>query len=135
MKTPSRHVGMTLLEVMVALLIFGLTGTAVMKAASDHLSSLSQLEEITFATWVANNRIARLQVSQTWPPRSGQRGREDMAQRTWYWQQTVRATSDPELKQIEINVGLDASYQTSIASVVTYVTRPVGLATEARGQN
>lgn len=135
MKHSLRYSGMTLLEVMVALLIFALTGTAVMKAASDHLSSIGQLEEITFATWVANNRIARLQVSQTWPPRTGQRGREDMAARSWYWQQTVLATNDPELKQIEIRVGLDSSYQTSVASVVTYVTRPVALANSTQGQD
>ncbi|MEP2652947.1 MAG: type II secretion system minor pseudopilin GspI, partial [Paraglaciecola sp.] len=48
--------GMTLLEVMVALLIFALTATAIMKAASEHLTTVSQIEDITFATWVANNR-------------------------------------------------------------------------------
>ncbi|MEC7699544.1 MAG: prepilin-type N-terminal cleavage/methylation domain-containing protein, partial [Pseudomonadota bacterium] len=37
-KTPRYQSGLTLLEVMVALLIFALTGTAVLKAAGEHLS-------------------------------------------------------------------------------------------------
>ena len=49
--------GMTLLEVLVALFIFALTGTAIMKAASDHLTGVGQIEDITFATWVANNHL------------------------------------------------------------------------------
>ncbi len=38
--TPRQQSGLTLLEVMVALLIFALTGTAVLKAAGEHLSSV-----------------------------------------------------------------------------------------------
>ena len=42
--TPRQQSGLTLLEVMVALLIFALTGTAVLKAAGEHLSSVGQIE-------------------------------------------------------------------------------------------
>ncbi len=59
--------GMTLIEVMVALLIFGLTGTAVMKATTENLSSVGQLQDITFATFVANNRLAQLHLAREWP--------------------------------------------------------------------
>ena len=46
----SRQRGMTLLEVMVALFIFAMTGGAIMKAASEHLNGVGQIEEITIAT-------------------------------------------------------------------------------------
>ncbi|MEC7469939.1 MAG: type II secretion system protein GspI, partial [Pseudomonadota bacterium] len=42
---------------MVALFIFAVTGTAIMKAASEHLNGVGQIEEVAVATWVANNRL------------------------------------------------------------------------------
>ena len=40
----SKQQGMTLLEVMVALFIFAMTGGAIMKAASEHLNGVGQIE-------------------------------------------------------------------------------------------
>ena len=115
--------GMTLLEVMVALVIFALTGTAVMKAASDHLSGVGQIEEVTLATWVANNRLAQVQLEQQWPPKNNHKGSQEMSGRTWYWQQQVLETNDAELRAIEVTVGLDPSYQGSITTVISYVAK------------
>ncbi|WP_166422667.1 type II secretion system minor pseudopilin GspI [Paraglaciecola sp. 20A4] len=115
--------GMTLLEVMVALVIFAMTATAIMKAASDHLASIGQIEEITFATWVANNRLAQLQLSTQWPPKNNAKGEQDMADRTWYWQQKVTKTNDKELLSVEVSVALDEKLVAPITSVVTFVAK------------
>ena len=119
-----KHKGLTLLEVMVALAIFAITGTAVMKAASDHLSAVSQIEEITFATWVANNRLTQVNIHSPWPPTNNQKGSVEMADRTWYWQQTVLKTNDDGLRAVEVSVTLDESYSNSITSVTSYVSKP-----------
>ena len=121
-----KNSGLTLLEVMVALAIFAITGTAVMKAASDHLSAVSQIEEMTMATWVANNRLTQLHIKTPWPPQNNQKGSVEMAGRTWYWQQSVEKTNDEELRAVEIAVGLDEGYQQSITSVTTYMSKPGG---------
>ena len=118
-----KNQGLTLLEVMVALAIFAMTGTAVMKAASDHLSAVSQLEEMTIATWVANNRLTQLQIKSQWPPKDNRKGSVEMAGRTWYWQQSVLKTNDDELRAVEVSVGLDDSYQQRITSVTSYLSR------------
>ena len=76
--------GMTLLEVMVALLIFAVTGSAILKASGDHLSGVRIIQEITFATWVANNRLTALQLEKTWPPKNNAKGSQEMAGSTWY---------------------------------------------------
>lgn len=115
--------GMTLLEVMVALVIFAMTATAIMKAASDHLASIGQIEEITFATWVANNRLTQLQLSTQWPPKNNAKGEQDMADRTWYWQQKVTKTNDKELLSVEVSVALDEKRAAPITSVVTFVAK------------
>ena len=85
---------MTLLEVMVALLIFALTGTAILKAAGDHLNNVGQIEAVTFASYVASNRLNQLQLDDTWPPKNNLKGSMEMADRTWYWQQKVTKTID-----------------------------------------
>ena len=131
MKRPSSHSpnsqkGMTLLEVMVALLIFALTGTAILKAAGDHLNNVGQIEAVTFASCVASNRLNQLQLDDTWPPKNNLKGSMEMADRTWYWQQTVTKTNDDDLRSVSISVGLDSDYSGSVTSVTTFVAKPTG---------
>nr|WP_260681524.1 type II secretion system minor pseudopilin GspI [Aliiglaciecola sp. M165] len=116
--------GFTLLEVMLALLIFALTGTAIMKAATDHLNGVSQIEDITFATWVANNRLTQLNIYTTWPPKDNEKGSEVMAGRTWYWQQKILKTPDEDLLGIEISVGTEEDYERTVTSVTSYLAKP-----------
>lgn len=120
----NREKGMTLLEVMVALFIFAMTGTAILKASGDHLNGLSQIEEVTFATWIANNRLNELKLNGSWPPKNNLKGKEDMADRTWYWQQQVRKTNDDDLRAVDIVVGLDPEYTSSVTTVTTYIAKP-----------
>jgi general secretion pathway protein I len=120
----SKQAGMTLLEVMVALLIFAVTGSAILKASGDHLSGLGQIEEITFATWVANNQLTRLQLNPQWPPKNNEKGSQEMAGRTWYWQQRVLKTLDKDLVSVEVQVGLDAQYQGSVTTVTSFIGNP-----------
>ncbi len=116
--------GMTLIEVMVALLIFGLTGTAVMKATTENLSSVGQLQDITFATFVANNRLAQLHLAQEWPIKNNAKGQMDMANTTWYWQQTVTKTAQKELLQVRVTVSVDAEFRRPITDVVSFFGKP-----------
>ncbi|GGO71694.1 type II secretion system minor pseudopilin GspI [Bowmanella pacifica] len=116
--------GMTLLEVMAALLIFALAGTAIMKAAGEHLHNIGMIEEVTLATWVANNRLTQVHLEGRWPPQNNQRGQMDMAHRTWYWKQIVKETADKQLRQIEVEVRLDEQAPQAITSVSTYLAKP-----------
>ena len=76
--------GFTLLEILVALFIFALTGTALMKAAADHIRGVTVVEEVTFATWVANNRLTQLNISGQWPPANNAKGQVELGGKTWY---------------------------------------------------
>jgi general secretion pathway protein I len=115
--------GMTLLEVMVALFIFALTGTAIMKAASDHLTGVGQIEDITFATWVVNNRLTQLHIDTTWPIKNNQKGEQEMAGRKWYWQQRVTKTNDSNMVQVEVSAGLDEQYTGTVTSASTFIAK------------
>jgi general secretion pathway protein I len=124
-KTRKYITGMTLLEVLVALFIFALTGTAIMKAASDHLIGVGQIEDITIATWVANNRLTQLHIDNTWPIKNNQKGEQEMARRKWYWQQRVMKTSDSDMVQVEVSVGLDQQYKGTVTSVKTFIAKQI----------
>lgn len=124
-KSYKNQSGMTLLEVLVALFIFALTGTAIMKAASDHLTGVGQIEDITFATWVVNNRLTQLHIDTTWPVKNNVKGEQEMAGRKWYWAQKVTKTSDPDMVQVEVTVGLDEQYQGSVTSASTFIAKQI----------
>ncbi|MBL4632078.1 MAG: type II secretion system minor pseudopilin GspI [Paraglaciecola sp.] len=114
---------MTLLEVMVALFIFAITGTAIMKAASDHLTGVGQIEDITFATWVVNNRLTQLHIDSTWPVKNNKKGEQEMAGRTWYWQQRVTKTADSDMVKVEVSVGLDEEFEGTVTSASTFIAK------------
>lgn len=116
--------GITLLEVMVALLIFAMTGTAILKAAGDHLNNVGQIESITLANYVASNRLNQLQLDTTWPPKNNLKGSVEMADRRWFWQQAVTKTNDNDLRAVSISVSLQEDYSSSITSVTTFVAKP-----------
>lgn len=116
--------GLTLIEVMVALFVFALAATSIMKAASEHLNGLKTLENMTFATWVANNELNNLIVEQRWPPENNKKGSTEMGDKTWYFRHEVTQTQDTELRQIEVIVAEDEQMENVITSVSTFVANP-----------
>ncbi len=96
--------GMTLLEVMVALVIFATASLSVIKAVSQQINSLSYLEEKTFASWVADNQIALVMLAKT--PLQASDGSEDMAGKTWYWSLKPIATESDLLAAFDMEVSL-----------------------------
>jgi general secretion pathway protein I len=117
------HGGMTLLEVMVALGVFATAGLAVMNTASEHVRSLSYLQEKTFATWVASNQLTQLTLEKRWPGAAWVKGSEEMGGQTWYWQWQGVETGDPNFKALDIEVSLDEKMKVALATARTYVGR------------
>lgn len=120
--------GFTLIEVMLALAIFGMAALAAVKAATDHLSSVGYLQDKTFARYVASNRLAELSLTTTWPPANNVTGSEMMAGKEWFWQQQVAETAVGDFRAVNIRVSdqefdADDDDQTSIYQLSRYVGR------------
>lgn len=117
--------GFTLLEVMVAVAIFALSGAAIVKSTAEHLNSVNLLKNMTFATWVANNQLTEtsIRANATWPPKNELKGQTEMAEKTWYWQQRVEKTPDDNLLQVTVTVYENENLTSSITAVTTFMAK------------
>jgi general secretion pathway protein I len=122
---PTNIIGFTLVEVMVAVAIFALAGGAVMKTVYEHLRSITVLEQITFATWVANNELTRSTLESTikWPLDTKKNGSEEMVGKVWHWERKFVKTADETLYQVTVIVGLDEELKNPITSVTTFMAK------------
>lgn len=123
-----RSLGFTLIEMLLALAVFAYVASSILSVLSQTANNLSDIEEMTFASWVANDRLTELQVSTTWPPRDKQQGQRELAGKTWYWSQKVEKTEDPNLRQIRVLVSLEKGSPNSIYSLSSFVTKQQGKA-------
>ncbi|TEW52698.1 type II secretion system protein GspI [Psychromonas sp. RZ5] len=122
-KLMKRKQGMTLLEVMLALVILATSGLAVMQAASQALNNQSYLQQKTFAMWIASNRVAELKLQETWPSLSWKNAEVEFANVKWYWRYQGVATADPNFIALDVEVS-DKENGQALAHIRTYIAKP-----------
>lgn len=76
---------MTLLEVMVALVIFSTAALALMNSVSLNVRFTHGLADTLQASWVAENQLAEAQLTKSDFPDAEQQGTELMGGRNWNW--------------------------------------------------
>ncbi|GLS90626.1 type II secretion system protein GspI [Psychromonas marina] len=118
-----RQAGMTLLEVMLALVIMATSGVAVMNAASGALNSQAHLQNKTFALWVASNGLAELKLQKIWPSASWRYDTAEFADATWYLRYKSVETGDNDFKALDIEVS-DVKDGRALAYMRTYIAKP-----------
>jgi len=114
--------GMTLLEVMLALVILASAGIAVMQAASQSLNNQSYLQQKTFAMWVASNRLAELKLQQQWPELSWRREEVEFAGAKWYLRFQGVATGNTSFRALDIEVS-DKKDGQALGYIRTYIAK------------
>ncbi|MBB1273867.1 MULTISPECIES: type II secretion system minor pseudopilin GspI [Psychromonas] len=118
-----KHQGMTLLEVMLALVILASAGIAVMQAASQSLSNQSYLQQKTFAMWVASNRLAELKLQQQWPELHWRREEVEFANTKWYLRFQGVATGNTDFRALDVEVS-DQKDGQALGYIRTYIAKP-----------
>ena len=93
--------GLTLIEVLIALVIIAIALTAIVKATSEDVENATYLQNKTMATWVADNAVAAIQLNIVNPPFIGQV--TEMLGRQWYWDAEVNVVT-PYVAKITVNV-------------------------------
>lgn len=112
--------GMTLLEVLVALAIFATAAISVIRSVSQHINTISYLEEKMFAAMVVDNQMANVMLSTS--ELKVKNGTEELAGRTWYWKITPVATTQPLLKAFDVSVALEKN-ASPVVTVRSYVAQ------------
>lgn len=95
-----------------------------MQASSNHLRTVWQLEELTFASYVANNQLQLALLDPSWPPRELQQGEVTMANRNWIWRLRANTVTDADLRELNVTVSLAEQPDVIIYQLKTYVGRP-----------
>jgi general secretion pathway protein I len=113
--------GMTLLEVMLALVILATSGLAVMLSASSALSNQAYLQEKTIALWVASNKLVELKLENKIPRASWKKEKVKLANELWYLRYKTVATGDDSFKALDIEVSKKEEGNT-LAYLRTYLT-------------
>lgn len=103
---PSVSRGFTLIEVLVAVLVFGVIATAASEVASNYIGTYERLRDRTLATWIAENEITERRLQDSLPEISEKTDELDYANRHWQLETVVSATEDPNIRRIEVVVSL-----------------------------
>jgi general secretion pathway protein I len=121
--------GLTLVEVLVALVVFAVLGFTVTARVGDVVNQTYGLERRTVGHWVAENQINRLRASRrgTTEPLATDKDSERvvMGGREWLVETEVLETTSPLLRRVELDVMLieDGDEVGPIDSIVAFVGR------------
>ncbi|WP_268795706.1 type II secretion system minor pseudopilin GspI, partial [Sphingomonas sp. Leaf25] len=92
--------GFSLIEAMVALAVLAIATVGLIGAVEQHIDSTRGVERRAIAMWVAENRLADLEVGT--PEANGEQ--VDMLGRNWNVAVSRVATADPDLDRVTITV-------------------------------
>ncbi|WP_349556024.1 type II secretion system minor pseudopilin GspI [Marinobacter sp. NFXS9] len=101
-----RQRGFTLIEVLVAVLVFGLIATAASEVASNYIGTFERVRDRTMATWIAENEVAQLRLQSDLPQVSEETDDLDYANRHWQVETVVSGTQDEKVRRVEVTVFL-----------------------------
>ncbi len=100
--------GFTLIELLVSLLVLAVAMSMFGNAASSSLRALERMEASSVAGWVAANELATMRLHsqvRREPVSTGLRHSVTrMAGRAWEVHSTIRPTSHPWLRRVEVRV-------------------------------
>lgn len=117
----SRNRGFTLIEVILALLIFGISLLAITRAMGQSARGLMHIEQKNYAHWVARNATNQLLLGLegNYLRLGAAQGEMLMGHNTYQWRSKTESTEDPAVWIIHVNVTL-SNQTNSLANLSTY---------------
>ena len=121
LRRPAR--GFTLVEVMVALAIVALSLTAVAASMNQMIDAANTMRERTYASWIAQNKIAELRLANVLPEVSTSDGDVTFANTDWAWTAVVSETGIENFYRVDVTVALAGS-DYDIRTVTGFIGEP-----------
>ncbi len=119
-----RQSGFTLVEVMVALSIVALSLLAIAASMNQMIDAANTMRERTYASWIAQNKIAELRLAPEPAEVSSTSGELDYGNATWEWTADVSETGIEGFFRVDVSVTLAGS-EYIIRTVTGFVGEPV----------
>jgi len=112
--------GMTLIEVLVALVIIAVALSAAIRSVNAGVVNTDYLKQKSFAHWVVMNEVAEQQV-QIFTAARNEWKQVDMAGRRWHINTKVVATDSKSILRVETKVFRKRDESSALASMVSFV--------------
>jgi len=109
--------GMTLLEVLLAMVIFASVSLTLINSLNGQIAATSKMEEQVFASWVADNALKKEQLSAA-PLAPSSHGKTQMGGRRWTWTLTASASDIDGMQLLTAEVAIDNGQKMQIRRYV-----------------
>ena len=116
--------GFTLVEVIVALYIIAVSLATIALVMGGMIDNANAMREETYASWIAQNKIAEMRLANTIPEVTTTSGEVDYAGLTWRWRAVVSESGIDNLYRVEVYV-FDATGDVQIRKVNGFIGEPV----------
>ncbi|MBS7458926.1 type II secretion system minor pseudopilin GspI [Coralloluteibacterium stylophorae] len=104
MRADRVRAGFTLVEMLVALAVFGFAVVALLHLAGENTRTAVALETRTLAGIVAENRAVEVVLEDEAALRAADAGTETLGDRAWRWRRTVEDTADGAILRVDVVV-------------------------------
>ena len=115
--------GFTLIEVLIALAVLAVVMASIARATGQTAVATLDLQQRTFASWVAANVIEQVRLREHWPAVGRRQGRTIMGQSEWHWQLQISPTEEPRMRRLDVVVYGDSDREQAIVSLAGFVGR------------
>ena len=122
-RAPARQSAFTLIEVMVALTIVALSLSAVVASISQMVQAASAMQERTYASWIAQNKITAIRLSNATSEVSETDDQVTFASVEWALVTTISETGVENLFRVDVAVSYVGTSQ-AIRTVTGFVGEP-----------
>jgi general secretion pathway protein I len=127
MLTGRKSSGFTLIEVMIALAIFAIVSTTLIKNATQTVSQSRVIQERTMAQWIAESEMQTLRLrprtSENFPSQGTNLSSLTMGGREWQVEVDVRTTENELIRRVEISVFDEQDLDTTLANLSGFLGR------------
>ncbi len=96
--------GFTLVEVMVALTIVAFSLTAIAASMNQMIDAANTMRERTYASWIAQNKIAEMRLANVQPEVSTTTGDVTYANSEWTWRAVVSESGIENFYRVDVSV-------------------------------
>lgn len=101
----TKQKGLSLLELLIALAVFAIFITPMLTGLyAASVTAIGNSKERTLASYIAQNRLAELQLEDEWPSIGKKQGEVEFSDQEWRWEQEVVNTADENMRRVTVTI-------------------------------